>query len=431
MGRVLFVVPPLHGHVNPTVALGAELTSRGHEVAWCGYRELVEGLLPAGSEMIAVGSAIPAGIIETVRSKSQGLRGGLALEFLWKDFLCPLARAMVPGVEAAVDSFGPDLLVVDQQALAGAVVGRRRKMLWATSATTSAELVDPFRMLPKVGEWVRQRLADLERELGVDSGAGDDLRFSPHLVLAFTTEALAGKPVLPEGAGPVAFVGPSLPAARPLPDGAPLPDGGRDPTFPWEWLDGEGPRLLVSLGTVNMSAGGRFFATAVEALAAGGRLDSSGARALLVADPEMFESLPGNVLVRPSVPQVELLGRMGAVVCHGGHNTVCEALSMGIPLVVAPIRDDQPIIAEQVTAAGAGVRVRFARVRPAELAEAIEAALFDPELRAGAARVQASFAAAGGAPGAADRLEQLLGVPERAREALLVPGGRARPPARG
>ncbi|MFE0381998.1 glycosyltransferase, partial [Streptomyces inhibens] len=34
--RVLFVVPPLAGHVNPTVAVAAELAARGHQVAWTG-----------------------------------------------------------------------------------------------------------------------------------------------------------------------------------------------------------------------------------------------------------------------------------------------------------------------------------------------------------------------------------------------------------
>jgi UDP:flavonoid glycosyltransferase YjiC (YdhE family) len=51
---------------------------------------------------------------------------------------------------------------------------------------------------------------------------------------------------------------------------------------------------------------------------------------------------------------------MSAVVCHGGHNTVCEAVAHGVPLVVTPIRDDQPIIARQVADAGAGIRLHFA-----------------------------------------------------------------------
>ena len=49
MGRFLFVVPPLVGHVNPTVSVGRELAARGHRVAWTGHPEVVEPLLPAGA----------------------------------------------------------------------------------------------------------------------------------------------------------------------------------------------------------------------------------------------------------------------------------------------------------------------------------------------------------------------------------------------
>lgn len=34
MSGFLFVVPPLVGHINPTVGVAAELAARGHRVAW-------------------------------------------------------------------------------------------------------------------------------------------------------------------------------------------------------------------------------------------------------------------------------------------------------------------------------------------------------------------------------------------------------------
>ena len=36
MSRYLFVVPPLVGHINPTLAVAEQLAGRGHEVAWTG-----------------------------------------------------------------------------------------------------------------------------------------------------------------------------------------------------------------------------------------------------------------------------------------------------------------------------------------------------------------------------------------------------------
>jgi MGT family glycosyltransferase len=141
-------------------------------------------------------------------------------------------------------------------------------------------------------------------------------------------------------------------------------------------------------------------------------LDGTGVRAVLVAPPDLVPDPLPDVLVRPSVPQLPLLERMDAVVCHGGHNTACEALARGVPLVVAPIRDDQPVVAAQVVAAGAGIRVKFGRVGPAELRAAILAVLDDPAYRDAARQVAESFARAGGAPMAATRLEALLPVPE-------------------
>ncbi len=400
MAAFLFVVPPLTGHVNPTVALGRELERRGHRVAWAGYRAQIGSLLPEGAEILPMGGEIPDEILEAAAAKAQGLRGMAALEFLWRDFLVPLALAMVPGVEAAVEKFGPDCLVVDQQAFAGGIVARRQGLPWATSATTSAELVDPFAALPKVGEWVRDQLRSMQVAAGVDPerAAEGDLRFSEQLVLAYTTEELVGPALgLPAGSGPVAMVGPSLAT----PDDAAARHG--DGAFPWEWLESRQPKILVSLGTVNGPVGARFYSAVVEAVA------GTAVRAVLVAPPELVGEVPENVLVRSFVPQLGVLERVDAVVCHGGHNTVCESLAQGLPLVVAPIRDDQPIIAEQVVRSGAGIRVRFGRVNAGELRDAIGAVLGDPAFVAGAGRVQRSFRAAGGAPGAADRLETLLG----------------------
>lgn len=114
-----------------------------------------------------------------------------------------------------------------------------------------------------------------------------------------------------------------------------------------------------------------------------------------------------DLLVLPSVPQLALLERMDAVICHAGHNTVCEALWHGVPLVTAPIRDDQPVIAAQVVDAGAGLRVKFGRVTADRLGTALDTVLHDPAHRAAAARVRTAFRAAGGAPAAAAHLERL------------------------
>lgn len=78
------------------------------------------------------------------------------------------------------------------------------------------------------------------------------------------------------------------------------------------------------------------------------------------------------------------------------------------PLVVAPVRGDQPVVAAQVVAVGAGVRVRFGRRDAKAVGSALEAVLGRPHFAAAARRVSRSFREAGGAPTAAARLEELV-----------------------
>jgi MGT family glycosyltransferase len=315
-------------------------------------------------------------------------RGPAALKFLWESFLIPLAGAMAPGVFQAVESFRPDVLVVDQQAIAGALVADRLGLPWATSATTSAEFADPLAGLPKVASWLRERLDELRLRWGEADGQEMDLRFSPHLVLAFSSEDLVGK--VDNRGGVLRFVGPSI-APRPVDD------------FPWQWLEGGRDTILVTLGTVNADAGRRFLDECLRSLVERPQL-----RAVVVDPTPETEPVPANVLRRPRVPQLELLPHVQAVLCHAGHNTVCEALYHAIPLVVAPIRDDQPIVAQQVVDAGAGVRLRFGRASADQIGTAIDTVLTDPVYREAARRIQGSFRAAGGADAAAAHLERLL-----------------------
>ncbi|MET0235090.1 MAG: nucleotide disphospho-sugar-binding domain-containing protein [Kibdelosporangium sp.] len=376
MSRYLFVVPPLTGHINPTVAVGGELRRRGHEVAWVGHPATLRTLLPDDARVHpALDDVLEQGI-QQARHRWLELKGIAVLKFLWEEFLIPLGHAMIPGVRTAVGDFAPDVIIADQQALAGPVVAREAGIPWVTSASTPAELVRPLRTMPKVEEWIRGQLRGL-------TGSDADIRFSDRLVLAFTSRELVGPEEFPDH---YVFTGPALEHRPERAD------------FPWAWLTEGHQRVLVSLGTLNGAAGQRFFGEVIDAVA------DMDVQVVMVAPPDAVQA-PANVLVAERVPQLALMSHVDAVVSHGGHNTVCEALAHGLPLVVTPIRDDQPIIAEQVVAAGAGVRLKYTRVRAGEIRAALDSVLHTPGYAANARRVQESFRAAGGASAAADHLE--------------------------
>ncbi|MDT0377525.1 glycosyltransferase [Streptomyces sp. DSM 42041] len=387
MSRFLCVVPPLVGHVNPLVGVADELARRGHEVAWAGYGDQIRRLAGPAAEVFDC--AMPDGGLR----RPPKLTGPAAFRFLWEEFFLPLADLMAPGVDAAIEEFRPDVVLTDQHAVAGALVAERRGVVHLSSATTSAELAEPLDGLPKVGAWLQGLLTELRSRIG-DPRATGDPRFSPHGVLAFTGRDLLGDAPLPHDR--VHLVGPAI-----------APRAGES-DFPWEALDPDRSTVLVSLGTANTDAGGPFLTEAVAALdALGDRVQG------VVVDPGgHLGDVPPGMVKRAHVPQLELLGKVDAVVCHGGHNTVCESLWHGVPLVVAPIRDDQPIVAGQVVDAGAGVRVRFNRVRADRLGAAI-ATVLDPGAghRAAAEAIGARLRAAGGAVAAADHLERAAARP--------------------
>jgi MGT family glycosyltransferase len=362
--------------------VGRHLLDRGHQVTWAGHPRRVRPLLFEGADLIELDDRISEEDLQALTEKSNRVRGLEGMKFLWEEFLVPLSRAMLPGVEAAVESYRPDVLVTDQQAIAGALVARSRDMPWATFTTSAAGVVET--PLPKVWAWVLNQMATLQREAGLEVVDRPDI--SPHLMVVFTTEALIGESDFPAH---YHFVGPSISKRT------------QEVPFPWDSLR-NGPRILVSLGTVNPERGARFYSKLIEVMS------GSKVQCILAAPEDLLEEIPENFIVQKYVPQLALLEKVDAVVCHAGQNTVSETLSHGLPLVVTPIKDDQGLIATQVAAAGAGVRVRYGRLQASELKEAITRVLEDPAYKQAALKIKASFEAAGGSQRAADLLEALL-----------------------
>lgn len=377
MSRFLIVTLPLIGHAHRAVAIADELSAHGHEVAWCGSKGYFRPLLGPDATLFTTGSRL---------FREQAGHGMAALKSLWQEYLIPMARFMRPAVERAVRAYQPDVVVVDQHALAGAVVAHRHGLPWATLATEVMELTHPLAGLPRVDAWVRDQVASFCQDSGV-TDAGFDPLVSPYLLVAFTTTALVGEQPFP---GHFVLVGAAMLA--------------RQAEFAWDRLDPARRRVLITVGTMATGLAADFYARAAAAVAP----LAATVQAIIVGPPDQLPDPPGNVLVVPSVPMVALLPRLDAVISHGGMNTVCETLAHGVPLVLAPIRHDQPVVAAQVVAAGAGLRVPFHRVRPGQLGQALVTVLDDPAYRQAAGRIRDSFAAAGGAPAAAAKLEHLV-----------------------
>lgn len=118
------------------------------------------------------------------------------------------------------------------------------------------------------------------------------------------------------------------------------------------WLAaGSLPVVYVSFGSF-LSVRGDVLARVAAALQG---LPVRVAIAVGATDPVELGALPESWLVRAFLPQVRLLQAAAFAVSHGGNNSVTEAMTAGVPLVVLPFSTDQFAGAAALDDAGFGV----------------------------------------------------------------------------
>lgn len=356
---------------------------QGHHVAWAVHARALAGRLPPRQVVYPLDAEAEA----TPDIAAPAVRGLESVRLFFEDYTLPMAQRALQPLDASARDFRPDVMVVDHQMPAGALVARRLGIPWVSLMSTSASIQ---RMSPTLDAWVAEQYQHLQAGYLAPAQQVERPDFSPYAALVFSIEALLGDAHARVPA-PYHFVGPALGGARPTTE------------FPWSWLRDDCRRLLISLGTVSRDRDTRFFEVMMAALT-----DLPGVQAVMVAPLRLAAQAPPNVLVREYLPQLDLLARVHGVVCHAGHNTVCETLMHDLPLVVAPIRDDQPVIARQVIDAGAALFMRYGKVSVAVARDTLQRLLDTPVLAQRAAHLGAQLRQASGAAGAAAQILALV-----------------------
>ena len=154
-----------------------------------------------------------------------------------------------------------------------------------------------------------------------------------------------------------------------------------------DWIaSGDLPVVYVSFGSF-LAVRGDVLARVAAALAQ--VTDASGAPAIRVAlaigstPAADLGDIPPTWLVRSFLPQVTLLRHSVLAVSHGGNNSVTEAMTAGVPLVLLPFSTDQFAGAAALDAAGLGVSVDPNTASVAEILAAVQRMLdLDAEPRA-------------------------------------------------
>ena len=124
-------------------------------------------------------------------------------------------------------------------------------------------------------------------------------------------------------------------------------------------------------------------------------------------DPAEVAPADDRVLVVDWLPQDELLGRVAAVLCHGGTGTTAGPRVHGVPLVVVPRGADQFANAARVAELGAGIALAPEQQHADHIDSVLTTVLDDPRYRAAARAVAEATARLPGLDEAVDYLQSL------------------------
>ena len=383
MAAIFFFSLPAHGHVNPTLPLVRELTSRGHRVLYYDVEAFREKIEAAGAQFVPIDAYMPPAPEDIDRRAGKDFASLI-------EMAADLTLALDERVAQDVAGYHPSCVVGDSVCIWGKLLARRHGLPFICSTTTfafndqSARLMkrqpgEVLRMLlgmPRMARKLRQLREHGHDAPDVISLIGNDTK-TPTIV--YTSRLF--QPMSETFGDSYAFVGPSVMQRYP-----------RRPH--------DRPLVYVSLGTVLNNAPD-FYRSALQALSG---MDCDAILSIGDAvDPAALGPVPGNVRIFPRVNQLEVLAGADVFLTHCGMNSVSESLLCGVPMVLFPQHGEENAVAIRCEQLGAGLRLK--RPSASCIRSALEAVLGDDRYRRAAQTVAEDFARCGGAAEAADFVE--------------------------
>jgi UDP:flavonoid glycosyltransferase YjiC (YdhE family) len=174
--------------------------------------------------------------------------------------------------------------------------------------------------------------------------------------------------------------------------GALFPEGSGDVPAEAKAAKAAGRRVvLVSQGTLANQDLGLLAAPVIQALG-----DREDLLILVTTGGRPVNSIPcalsKNTVVSSFLNFREILPYVDVLVALGGYGTVTQALTFGVPMVLAGLSEDKPEIGAQVVSAGSGISLRTDTPTPEQLRDSVEQILSEPSYRTNAKRLKAEFA---------------------------------------
>gem|GEM_PF-336602 len=402
MAKIALINIDMHGHVNPTLGLVAELRRAGHDVHFFSSEEFRESVLPTGVTFHAYPSVIGKAIAATAQIQAVADTSGTAAP---KE-LAPLKRgldefsATFDSLYRELEHLKPDLMIVDFVSLAGRIIADNLKVPQIKFYTTYASNEHYDLMAASFAKREPMTLDALNAaQQIIDTKCTAWGLKSLSLAKSLNTIADHNLVFLPRALQPHGdtfderfhFVGPCFLPVSPHEASELIPQG-------------DGPVLVVSLGSL-FHEWPEFYQSVIAAFRdTDWRVVMSIGRQLKASD---LGPIPRNVAIYPHIPQVALLQHAALFISHGGMNSTMEALSYEVPLVVIPQIEEQMITADNVVKMGLGMKLDRPKLTTPALAEAVATVYESKEIAAKVTAMSEAIHAAGG-PRAVLKLVELM-----------------------
>lgn len=414
--RILLACQPIAGHLLPLREIARELLRRGHDLRWYTgqkYRQKVEDVGAVWEGFVHAQDYDDSDFDAAFPGRSD-LCGLSQLLFDLRHVFVGQIEGQWYDLRDIERRWQPDIVVADQTVSAALLReelgGPPVALLGVLPLGIPSRDTAPFGLgLAPLAGWpgrlrnaaltqltqrvvfrsISAQIAELSRHLGVQPRP-----FAPPIA-----PSLMLQPSIPELEYRRSDLPPQLHFIGPL-----LPASGDWTPPPWwdDVLGAKQPVVLVTQGTLATRPEQLLLPTA-RALANEPLLV-----VLAGVAPEDLGPLPDNARAARYIPFDQLLPHTSVYVTNGGYGGTLQALTHGLPCVVAGRSEDKAEVAARVAHSGAGVNLGTATPTPHRLQSAVRQVLYRPQFRAAANRLGHELRSHHAVTEAADLIEGVL-----------------------
>lgn len=382
MARILVISAPFSGHTNPTLPLVAELVRRGHDVGFINAPKWKIKIEKLGAKFIPY-LDYPENLSQTQELKrcfQASYNTALSLkehyDILIYDSFIYIGKSLADKLRI------PCIRNIFQQVWNNKAIEESRKDAKLRKLSNKAMMT--YRILDK---FVLSKKAKIQMDIQSKNLISAVLGDIAELNIVYVTESF--QPYRDTFDERFIFTIPGIENTLIT-----------DIEIPYKKM--KLPIIYISLGSMIRSK--TFFKKCVKAFS---NKDITVILSCGGLKPEKLGNLPDNIYAYPFVPQLEVLQHVDLFFTHGGMNSVNEAMFYGVPMLVRPVINDQPVNAFQVEEVKIGKQVTRHCSAKNIYKKAMDV-LNDASIKTNAAEFKKKVRADIGVSGVADKIEKLL-----------------------